>query len=185
MHIAHERHTRGAHRAHRQGRRRAHRSRRQALGIVPVAVDAKTDGEAPATCVRLVLFGDAVAAVARSMSETPAARRESTVPPCLCSRPYAFSGWRGSGAKVRRAGRLVLASAASKRFAKRQARSHRPGSGGPSPGAAYGRRASLPRPGPRGRADCCRTSGPRYRETQGREVRDRRVIFPVLVHGQG
>jgi hypothetical protein len=27
----------------------------------------------------------------------------STVPPCLCSRAYAFSGWRGSGAKVRRA----------------------------------------------------------------------------------
>ena len=37
----------------------------------PAAVDAKTDGEVPATWVRVALFGDAVGAVAPRLTKGP------------------------------------------------------------------------------------------------------------------
>ena len=70
----------------------------QAWASFPLAAGPRRRSWRPPRCSAI-----AVAAVARSISETPPARRESTVPPYLCSRPYAFSGWRGSGAKIRRA----------------------------------------------------------------------------------
>ena len=47
----------------------AHRSRRQTLGIFPVAVVAKTDGDARRIWVRVALFGGAVGALAPRLTK--------------------------------------------------------------------------------------------------------------------
>jgi hypothetical protein len=84
----------------------------------PVAMDAKADGEAPATWVRVALFGDAVAALAPRLTNGTEVYCEGAPEPRDVDGPATVKRGRGSTSRYGRSSRWGRSEGGSPRLGR-------------------------------------------------------------------